>query len=144
MYSVLQLLLVRSLLHSCSRADSCSTSAAIILFIFSVTSGSNNGWATPYVLAPLIISALLLGAFFFWESHIDEADAAMYVPPYFQFMVLIFRLCSPPSLWRYPNVPVLVVLALLPSLWYVGVFLQDTSWFQEWFGWSALNTAVHL
>jgi hypothetical protein len=55
---------------------------AIILFIFSVTSASIKGWATSYVLAPLIISVLLLGTFFLWEYHLDEADAAMYVPPY--------------------------------------------------------------
>jgi len=57
-----------------------SSTAAVILFIFAVTSSSVQGWATAYVLAPLIISVLLVAAFFFWEAHIDEADAAMHVP----------------------------------------------------------------
>ena len=62
-------------------ANSHSLPAAVILFIFAVTSGSIQGWATAYVLAPLIISVLLLIAFFVWEAHIDENDAAMYVLP---------------------------------------------------------------
>ena len=64
----------------------------MILFIFAVTSGSIQGWATPYVLAPLIISVLLLVAFFVWEAHIDEIDAAMYVlsSPFHLAMMLMF------------------------------------------------------
>ena len=68
----------------------------MILFIFAVTSGSIQGWATPYVLAPLIISVLLLVAFFVWEAHIDEIDAAMYVlsSRFHLTMTLIFCLQS--------------------------------------------------
>ena len=68
----------------------------MILFIFAVTSGSIQGWATAYVLAPLIISVLLLIAFFVWEAHIDEADAAMYVlsSPFHLPMMLMFCLQS--------------------------------------------------
>ena len=68
----------------------------MILFIFAVTSGSIQGWATAYVLAPLIISVLLLIAFFVWEAHIDEIDASMYVlsSPLHLAMVLMFFLQS--------------------------------------------------
>jgi hypothetical protein len=75
---------------------------------------------------------LLVIAFFFWEAHIDEVDAAMYVPTssFPLATVLMFRLRSPPSLWRYPNVPVLVAAALLPYFWWVTVFIQATAWFE--------------
>jgi hypothetical protein len=105
-----------------------------------------KGWATTYVLAPLIISVLLVIVFFFWEAHIDEIDAAMCVSFSFSHLAtaLTFRRRSPPSLWSHPNVPVLTAGALLPFLWWIGVFVQATTWFEDWFGWSALNTAVHL
>ena len=51
---------------------------------------------------------------------------------------------SPPSLWRYPNVPVLVAAALLPYFWWATVFIQGAAWFEGWFGWSAVDTAVRL
>ena len=54
------------------------------------------------------------------------------------------RLCRPPSLWRHPNVPVLAATALLPYFWWVTVFIQATAWFEGWFGWSAVETAVRL
>jgi len=59
-------------------------------------------------------------------------------------MVLIFRVRSPPSLWRHPNVPVLAAVALLPYFWWIGIFIQDMPWYENWFGWSALEAAVHL
>jgi len=52
---------------------------ALILFIFAVTSGSSDGWASAMVLAPLIISISLVVAFFYWETLIPVDKAAMYV-----------------------------------------------------------------
>jgi MFS family permease len=52
---------------------------AVILFIFSVTSGSTHGWASPLVLVPLIISVLMVVGFFYWETLIPVEKAAMYV-----------------------------------------------------------------
>ena len=121
-------------------------SAAVTLFIFAVTSGSIQGWATAYVLTPLILSVLLLIAFFIWEARIEDIDAAMYVP-YSSFhlsTVLTVCLCSPPSLWRHPNMPLLVAAALLPYFWWITSFILDMAWFEIWFRWSALDAAVHL
>ena len=100
---------------------------AVILFIFAVTSGSTKGWATAYVLAPLIISIFVLGAFLVWESRIPPDDAVL-----------------PPRMWRYRNFGVLVGLALLPYFWWVTSFVLITSWWEQVFGWSAINTAVHF
>lgn len=59
----------------CSRARI----AAVILFIFSVISGPTNGWASPLVLVPLIISAVMVVGFVYWETLIPVEKAAMYV-----------------------------------------------------------------
>jgi energy-coupling factor transporter transmembrane protein EcfT len=52
---------------------------ALILFVFAVTSGSTDGWASAVVLAPLVISILMVVAFFYWETLLPVDKAAMYV-----------------------------------------------------------------
>jgi MFS family permease len=52
---------------------------AAILFIFAITSGSIDGWGSAQVIAPLVISFVLIVAFFFWESRLSETYAAMCV-----------------------------------------------------------------
>ena len=47
-------------------------------------------------------------------------------------------------MWFYPNFGVLFVAATLPYFWYTVVFVELTSMWQEVWGWSALNAAVHL
>jgi predicted MFS family arabinose efflux permease len=97
------------------------------LFIFAVTSGSTKGWGTAYVLAPLIISIAVAAVFFWWESRIKPDDAVL-----------------PPRMWRYRNFAILVSLALLPYFWWVTSFVHITAWWEQVFGWSAVNTAVHF
>ncbi|KAF8123559.1 major facilitator superfamily domain-containing protein [Boletus edulis] len=53
--------------------------AALILFMYAVTSGSVDGWATAGVLAPLIISVLLIIGFFYWETLVPADKAAIAV-----------------------------------------------------------------
>lgn len=100
---------------------------AVILFIFAVTSGSTEGWGTAYVLAPLIISLFVAAAFFVWESRIDPDDAVL-----------------PPRMWQYRNFGILVALALLPYFWWVTSFVSLTAWWEQVYGWTAINTAVHF
>jgi MFS family permease len=52
---------------------------ALILFIFAVTSGSTDGWASAMVLAPLVISISMVIAFCYWETLLPAEKAAMYV-----------------------------------------------------------------
>jgi MFS family permease len=100
---------------------------AVILFIFAVTSGSSKGWATAYVLAPLIISIVLTVVFFWWEAHTNPDDAVL-----------------PPRMWSYRNFGVLVTLALLPYFWWVTSFVAITAWWEQVYGWTAINTALHF
>jgi predicted MFS family arabinose efflux permease len=51
--------------------------SALILLIYSLTTGPENGWATGGTLAPLIISLLMVVVFFFYETRIPEESAAL-------------------------------------------------------------------
>lgn len=75
--------------------------AAVIVFVYAVTSGSIDGWGTARVLAPLVAALLMMSGFFIYEAMIDPDMAAL-----------------PPRIWKYTNVPILVAIALLPLLWW--------------------------
>ncbi|KAJ7165802.1 major facilitator superfamily domain-containing protein [Mycena filopes] len=88
--------------------------AASILFIFSITSGSIDGWTSAKVLAPLILSIFLLISF------------------------------SPSKMWRYENFTVLIVISLAPFMWWGSIFLLFSWYWEVVYGWSAIKTAVHF
>jgi ABC-type multidrug transport system permease subunit len=77
--------------------------AALILFIFAVTQGSNDSWGKAIVIAPLVISIFIFLAFFTWEWWIDESKAAL-----------------PPKMWFYDNFAVLFAVSLFPFFWWVS------------------------
>ncbi|KAI9463830.1 major facilitator superfamily domain-containing protein [Boletus coccyginus] len=101
--------------------------AALILFIYAVTSGSAGGWATVGVLAPLIISILLIAGFFYWETLIPIDKAAI-----------------PPRTWYYNNFSVLFGSALLPFFWWDALFIAFTTLWQDVFHWTVISTVVHM
>ncbi|KAG1850042.1 major facilitator superfamily domain-containing protein [Suillus tomentosus] len=100
---------------------------ALILFIFAVTSGSTDGWASAAVLVPLIISIMMVIGFFYWETRIHVDKAAI-----------------PPRTWFYPNFSILFAVALLPYCWWFTVFMIFTILWQNVFEWSAISSAVHM
>ncbi|KAG8748423.1 hypothetical protein FRC10_005970 [Ceratobasidium sp. 414] len=51
--------------------------AAIILFVYALTTGSISPWASAGVLVPFFISIALVVAFFVWETRVDEKNAAL-------------------------------------------------------------------
>ncbi|KAG2125506.1 major facilitator superfamily domain-containing protein [Suillus clintonianus] len=100
---------------------------AFILFIFSVTSGSTDGWKSPMVLVLLIISVLMVVGFFYWETLLPVGRAAI-----------------PPQTWFYNNFSVLFAVALMPYLWWNAVMLIFSMMWQNVFYWSAISSAVHM
>lgn len=120
-------------------------SAAIVLFVYAVTSGPVNGWGTANVIAPLIISVAMAIAFFTYEAYINPDRAAL-----------------PPRVWKYPNVPVLVALGLNPFFWFgmsedtfhpspsaqnthpISVFFQQMPLMQAEYHWSAILSSVRF
>jgi len=101
--------------------------AALILFIFAITSGSTDGWASAAVLAPLIVSVFMVAGFFYYETIIPPSTAAI-----------------PPSTWFLPNFAVLFGTALLPFLWWTTMFSTYTNLWQGIYMWTAVNSAVHM
>ncbi|KAI9461385.1 major facilitator superfamily domain-containing protein [Boletus coccyginus] len=101
--------------------------AALVLFIFAVTSGSTDGWKTSVVLVPLSLSVLLFFSFFVWEARIPEDQASL-----------------PPRMWSYPNFAPLVILALLPYGWWGTVYLLFAWYWQEVEFWSAIDSGIHF
>ena len=51
--------------------------AALILFIYAVTSASTDGWGSAGVVAPLVISISMIVGFFVWETRIPPSIAAV-------------------------------------------------------------------
>ncbi|OAX36161.1 MFS general substrate transporter [Rhizopogon vinicolor AM-OR11-026] len=100
---------------------------ALILFIFAVTSGSTDGWASAMVLVPLVISISMVIAFFYWETRIPVEQAAI-----------------PPRTWFYTNFSVLFTVALVALFWWNMVFMIFTTLWQNIFHWSVISSAMHL
>lgn len=101
--------------------------AALILFIFAITSGSTVGWATAEVLVPLVISVFGVAGFFFFETRIPASTAAV-----------------PPRTWFLPNFSVLFGMALLPFLWWTTIFTIITELWQEVYKWSVISVALRM
>jgi hypothetical protein len=51
--------------------------AALVLLIFGVTSGLDAGWSSAQVVAPIVISVVLIGGFIYYETLIPIDQAAM-------------------------------------------------------------------
>ncbi|KAI0654324.1 MFS general substrate transporter [Cubamyces menziesii] len=101
--------------------------AALILFIFAITSGTTSGWGSPSVIAPLVIAVLMVAGFFYYETTLPVDKAAI-----------------PPRTWFLPNFSVLFGTALLPYFWWVTVFTIYTTLWQDIWRWTVISTAVHM
>ncbi|KII83762.1 hypothetical protein PLICRDRAFT_119051 [Plicaturopsis crispa FD-325 SS-3] len=101
--------------------------AALVLFIYAVTSASAAGWVSAMVLAPLIVSIIMIVAFFYWETLVPSDKAAV-----------------PPRTWFYPNFAVLFAAALLPYLWWTTVFTVFTTLWQDVYHWAAISSAARM
>ncbi|KAG8721845.1 hypothetical protein FRC08_009646 [Ceratobasidium sp. 394] len=99
--------------------------AAIILFVYALTTGSISPWASAGVLVPFFISIVLVAAFFVWETRVDEKDAAL-----------------PPKLWFYPNFAMLFAVALMPYFWWIQLYLTFIPYWQDVLHWSTIMTGV--
>ncbi|KAG1851174.1 MFS general substrate transporter [Suillus subluteus] len=100
---------------------------AVILFIFSVTTGSTTSWGSAMTLAPLVIAIAMIAAFFFWEAFQPIECAAV-----------------PSSTWFIPNFSVLFGTALLPYFWWANIFTTYVSLWQDIYKWSPMSSAIHM
>lgn len=103
------------------------TIAGIGMFCAALSSGSTapNGWKTGYILGLLIVGVLLMVAFVFWER-------------FFKYPLV------PMGIWKDRNFSLVISVLLLGFLAFpVAVFFMSL-YLQNVWGFSALNTAVHL
>jgi hypothetical protein len=75
--------------------------AAIVLLIFGVSNGNVEGFDRAQTLAPLILGVLLCPAFFLWERRVSPVDALI-----------------DPAMWSVRNFLVIVIIGLVPNLWW--------------------------
>jgi len=96
----------------------------LILFVYAVSEGNDVGWDKPQIIVTLILSVMLVFAFFAIERYVKDPAV-------------------PPSTWTNKN-----FLPLFLYTWSIywhlnSMELQLVQVFQDLFGWSALSAAVH-
>ncbi|WVW86525.1 hypothetical protein I302_108574 [Kwoniella bestiolae CBS 10118] len=99
--------------------------SSIILIILGLTLGASYGWTYGGFLAPLILGIVLLPTFFLWESRREEENALL-----------------PSSIWRIPNVTVLVIFALITLGWWSVNFIPYIEMFVQVHGERTIIAAV--
>ena len=101
--------------------------AALILFILGFTQAPNTGWKSPSFIAPLVVSIVMLIAFFVWE----------------RFMKRGFSLL-PHDIWSYPNIFPLMLQASAIFMWFACAQLRIATFFQDALGDSPILAAAKL
>jgi hypothetical protein len=100
---------------------------SLILLIFSLSEAPVRGWGTAEVLAPLIISLLMLVVFFWWQTQLEEANALI-----------------PPSMWFLPNFLVLVFVSFCTQIYLTGPILVFSEYWAVAYEWSPLTLGLHF
>ncbi|KAH0077051.1 major facilitator superfamily transporter, partial [Aureobasidium melanogenum] len=103
------------------------TIAGVGMFCAALSSGDTapHGWKTSYIIAMLIIGALLIVAFVFWELYYPHPLVPM-------------------SIWLDKNFSLLMVVLLLGMMSFSVAEFFLALYMQEVWRWSPLTTAVHL
>ncbi|TXT07461.1 hypothetical protein VHUM_03181 [Vanrija humicola] len=107
--------------------------AALCLFTFSITQSgiADKGWATPYIPALLATSIVLFGLFGWWEHHVEHR---LSLPPIAK-LSLFTR-----DGWK---ITIVMLCAFCPFVAVAGWVYLTTLFYQEYKGFTALNTAIH-
>lgn len=75
--------------------------SAVLLLILALTFGASYGWDKASFIAPIVLSAMLFPAFFWYESRLPETSALL-----------------PVKLWKVPNFGVFMALGLIVYGWW--------------------------
>lgn len=107
--------------------------AALCFFTFSITESgiAESGWRTPYIVALLVISILLLVAFGFWERYIENHTS---LPPIVKMSMLsrngfgLTKVC---------------LTAFLPFISIAGWIYLVSLYYQDYKRYSPFGSALH-
>jgi predicted MFS family arabinose efflux permease len=86
---------------------------------------AENGWATDYVIALLVVGVVLMVAFVFWEN-------------WYKYPLV------PMSIWKDRNFSLVLGILLLGFMAFTPASFFIALFFQEQLHWSALSVGVHL
>jgi len=99
--------------------------ASLVLFIFSLSEGNSRGWSSAIVLAPLIISIILVPV----VGYIETKVAAPLIPP---------------VVWTLPGFVPLFFISMSEYLTMNVLIFQESLVFQEVWHTSALGAALRI
>lgn len=107
--------------------------AALCFFTFSITESgiAKSGWRTPYIVALLVVSIVLLGAFGFWERYIERHTS---LPPIVKMSMLsrngfgLTKVC---------------LTAFLPFIAIAGWIYLVSLYYQDYKNYTPFNSALH-
>ncbi|KAK7451311.1 hypothetical protein VKT23_012652 [Stygiomarasmius scandens] len=132
--------------------------SGLVLIVFVLAQGeiAPNKWATPYIIALLIVGVLLLSGFIFWQYHLERIQSK--TPPKDSTLDKISTflenrryLPSPPplmclSMWTRARgqIAVVMFIALLNWAAFTGWLYWVVLFYQNYLGLKPLDTAVRL
>ncbi|KAL1720725.1 major facilitator superfamily domain-containing protein [Schizophyllum commune] len=120
------------------------STAGLVLIVFVLSDGEEapNKWATPYIIALLILGVLLLVVFSFWQLYLERvqddpnATYSVWTPPPVMRMTLLSR-----GHWRY-GAQMLIVFTTWSS--FIGYTFWQMLFYQDFLGLSPLAAAIRL
>lgn len=101
--------------------------SALVLLVFALSQAPVIGWSTARVLAPLIISLLMIIGFFYWQTCIPHHTALI-----------------PPRLWFIPNFFVLVSASFTTAVYFIGPIFIFSEYWAASYKWTPLTVSLHV
>ncbi|KIY53663.1 putative efflux transporter [Fistulina hepatica ATCC 64428] len=125
-------------------AGSFLVTAALVLIIFVLGQGENapQQWATPYIIALLIVGVFLMVVFIFWQRYLEnlhslpEPPRGRLIPPPIMKVTLWKR-----SHWRYAGI---MTIVLFNWSAFMGLQFWTMLYYQDYMGFTPIATAVRL
>ncbi|KIM37307.1 hypothetical protein M413DRAFT_13459 [Hebeloma cylindrosporum] len=114
----------------------------LIVFVLSQGELASRGWATPYIIASLILGIVMIATFLYWQHYLEkvhenpDSPRSVLTPP--PLMKL--------SIWKRANGRIAAMMMIAFTNW--CAFLAWTFWvqlyFQNYMAYTAVETAVRL
>nr|AOR51677.1 MFS general substrate transporter [Phaffia rhodozyma] len=110
------------------------STSGLTLLVFALSSGpsASNGWKTPYVLATLVLSILLIGAFIAWEDLLVRSSRFSLKP------------LMPLEIWTRGRLAVNLAVVFVGWCAFQPMLYHATLFFQDYQGLSPILTMIRF
>ncbi|KIM37309.1 hypothetical protein M413DRAFT_448602 [Hebeloma cylindrosporum] len=115
--------------------------SGLILIIFALSQGKNTlqGWATPYVIALLVLGVMLIGLFLLWQHYLekvhDDPFSSLTPPPLLKL-----------SIWTRANGRIAAIVMIAFTNW--AAFVSWVFWvqlyYQNYVHYTAMQTVIRF